>query len=489
MPSEGYTSAEFTCSYSPNLLEVSNIQVASLFGPDTVSVVNGPGAQSFIIAIAASDGNKATTSGTVFTFNVKGLQVGQTVIECKARVSQGNNTLAEIPFVTDTLTILGGTPTPTATQPAASDTPTSTPGSSTNTPTPTNIPGGSTSTPTSTRTSTATPGSDWIAYTNLKYGFRFLYPKEGQIAAGATDNFVVINLPFQPGTNLGHKYLQVDVVENADPCRSPVAASSIVTSSQTVMINGISFFQEIGAEPAAGNLYQFVAYSTLRDNVCVSLSFVLHSLNPGNFATPPAVFDYAAETAVFGQIVGTYTWLDLPTATPTGLPTETATSTPMLNGTSTQTSTATPTSTPTSTSTSSQNGTVAGQITVSKPVTVNIYDSNMILVATTESADGNFSLEVAPGNYTVVAVAPGFLSAQRTVTITTGVTDTLPPLTMLAGDLDANNVIDQFDALTIGMSYNAAVPDAADLNDDGIINVLDLELLAKNYRKTGPTPW
>ena len=49
--------------------------------------------------------------------------------------------------------------------------------------------------------------------------------------------------------------------------------------------------------------------------------------------------------------------------------------------------------------------------------------------------------------------------------------------------------IDQYDAMTIGMSYNTASPDAADLNNDGIINVLDLEILAKNYRKTGPVAW
>jgi hypothetical protein len=57
------------------------------------------------------------------------------------------------------------------------------------------------------------------------------------------------------------------------------------------------------------------------------------------------------------------------------------------------------------------------------------------------------------------------------------------------GDIDNNNVIDQFDALTIGMNYNAATPAAADLNHDGVINVLDLELLARNYRKTGPVAW
>ena len=50
-------------------------------------------------------------------------------------------------------------------------------------------------------------------------------------------------------------------------------------------------------------------------------------------------------------------------------------------------------------------------------------------------------------------------------------------------------MIDQFDALTIGMNYNSATPSAADLNNDGVINVLDLELLADNYRATGPLTW
>jgi hypothetical protein len=65
----------------------------------------------------------------------------------------------------------------------------------------------------------------------------------------------------------------------------------------------------------------------------------------------------------------------------------------------------------------------------------------------------------------------------------------MPTISLLAGDIDNNNVIDQFDALTIGMSYNMTTPAAADLNNDGVINVLDLELLARNYRKTGPVAW
>jgi hypothetical protein len=75
------------------------------------------------------------------------------------------------------------------------------------------------------------------------------------------------------------------------------------------------------------------------------------------------------------------------------------------------------------------------------------------------------------------------------VTLTPGGSTAQPSITLLAGDIDGNNVIDQFDAITIGMNYNASSPAAADLNNDGVINVLDLELLAANYRETGPTLW
>jgi hypothetical protein len=180
---------------------------------------------------------------------------------------------------------------------------------------------------TPTPTPTTTPGDDWLTFTNGAYGFQFKYPNGSQIETGGNPNFTRIRLPFQAGTNLVEKYLDVHVVEDANPCRSPVAASSIVNSSETVTINGISFLKETGGDGGVGHLHQFVAYSTLRDNDCVSLSFVLHSLNPGNFPTPPPVFDMAAESAVFGEIVSTYVWQIL---TQTPIPTATSTTSDWL---------------------------------------------------------------------------------------------------------------------------------------------------------------
>jgi carboxypeptidase family protein len=133
---------------------------------------------------------------------------------------------------------------------------------------------------------------------------------------------------------------------------------------------------------------------------------------------------------------------------------------------------------------------VNGQVNASKAVTIGLYDTENSLVASVAAnPDGTFNLEAPAGGYTIVATASGFLSAQGTVTITGGAASTMPTINLLAGDIDNNNVIDQFDAMTIGMSYNTADPVSADLNSDGVINVLDLELLAQNYRQTGPTAW
>jgi hypothetical protein len=255
------------------------------------------------------------------------------------------------------------------------------------------------------------------------------------------------------------------------------------------VINGITFLKETGEDGTAGHINKWTAYSTTRGNACVSLDFVLRAANPGVFTTPPPLYDEVAESLVFGQIVSTFQWLDGPaTSTPTPAEFPTATSfTPVESPTPTA-----PQSTPVGspTPTGLPDGTITGQVIASKPVTVSLYDAFDVLVTSvTANPDGTFSLTAPAGTYTIAASASGYLDAEGAATITGGSTSTKPTISLQAGDIDGNDVIDQFDALTIGMGYNSATPSEADLNNDGVINVLDLELLASNYRKTGPQDW
>lgn len=300
IPAGGYASAEFTCSFNPALVSISNISVAGLFGTDPVTAMSGPQGGAFIVAIAGSGGQKATTGGAVFTFDILGLQAGQTTIECTARVSKGDGVLSSVVSTGDSLTIQG----------AITETPQ----------------------PTETSEPTETP----------------------------------------------------------QPTETPV-----------------------------------------------------------------------------------------PTETP--LPTET----PEPTETPAPTETPVPTETP-----QPQDGTISGQVLAGKQVLVVLTNPDESVAGSVlANPDGTFSLTAPAGNYKIFAGAIGFLGAQGMITVTEGGAITMPSVTLLAGDIDNNNVIDQFDAMTIGMNYNASTPEAADLNGDGVINVLDLELLAQNYRASGPLAW
>lgn len=347
VPAGGYTSAEFTCTYDSSILQVSNIAVANLFGADAAAAINGPSGGSFIVAIAGSNGNRATTSGAAFTFNVTGLQAGQATIQCTVRVSQGDNVLTTLPSTSTTVTVVGAAPTATST-PTAVDTPTST------SETPVGSPTATSETPVGSPTATS-----------------------------------------------------------ETPSGSPTATSETPAGTPTST-----------SETPAGTV-------------------TATSETPAGTITP------TSETPV-GTITAT---LETPISSPT------ATALP--------------------------DGTLTGNVQADKPVTVSLYNGATLVTSVSADEDGDFSLTAPAGSYTVVATASGFLRAEGSATIP----GTKPGVTLLAGDIDGNDVIDQFDALTIGMNYNSAAPSAADLNDDGVINVLDLELLAANYRETGPLVW
>ncbi len=164
------------------------------------------------------------------------------------------------------------------------------------------------STPTPVPTVSGTDTSNWNTYQNTKYGFSFKFPP-GSVVSSQTDTSGRIYLPIlTAGTNLKEKYLDISVAENSTTCSSPLTQGYAPGSfqSQQVTINGVNFVQESGGDGAAGNFYDWVAYSTLKGTNCISLGFVLHSLNPGNFSTPPPTYDKAAESAVFSTIMSTY---------------------------------------------------------------------------------------------------------------------------------------------------------------------------------------
>ena len=255
IPAQTYTSTEFTCTYDSALVEVSNISVGPVFGPDAVSGPFGPQNGSFILAIAGSQGRKASGGGVAFTFDARGLQTGSTNIECKARVSEGQNVLQDIRSVPSTMTIAVNIPTPAAT--------------------------------------------------------------------------------------------------------------------------------------------------------------------------------------------------DLPAS-----------------------------------------ASIRGQVLASRPVTVRVDSlDDSVTATTTANLDGTFQITVPGGTYTITAFAEGFLGAQGSVTVVDGSNMSQPVVSLVAGDIDGNGVIDPFDELTIRMNYNNSTPAAADLNNDGVIDVLDLGILAGNYGRSGLKPW
>ena len=120
-----------------------------------------------------------------------------------------------------------------------------------------------------------------------------------------SDTVGQVSLPIlTAGTNLLSKYVQIHVREGVSPCNSPAVDNPI--TSENVTINSIPFLKQSGQGAAAGNRYDWTAFSTIYNNACISLAFILHSANRGNYATPPPEFDKAAESAVIDATMATY---------------------------------------------------------------------------------------------------------------------------------------------------------------------------------------
>lgn len=115
-----------------------------------------------------------------------------------------------------------------------------------------------------------------------------------------------------------------------------------------------------------------------------------------------------------------------------------------------------------------------------------------VYTGTTEIGGAFWLDDVAADTYRVNASRPGFLAATcEGVSHAAEALTTLADVTLLAGDIDSNGVIDITDAVAIGAAFGDTTPDQiADLNADVVVDVLDLILLAANFEQTSAgNPW
>lgn len=117
---------------------------------------------------------------------------------------------------------------------------------------------------------------------------------------------------------------------------------------------------------------------------------------------------------------------------------------------------------------------------------------------TVASSSGEQTQTGADGSFTIASADqltfsyPGYLSAQTDVRAqlaqSSGTPDQsimLAAVTLLAGDINADQRIDILDLAYIAKYYNSA-DSLADLNGDGVVNIMDLVLAAGNYGQAGP---
>ena len=105
---------------------------------------------------------------------------------------------------------------------------------------------------------------------------------------------------------------------------------------------------------------------------------------------------------------------------------------------------------------------------------------------------GNLTLDNLPaGSYVVKVSKLGYIdlpaTLNKTLVVNAGKTS-VGKLTLVAGDVDNNEVINLSDAVAVandwGRSGSAIVNPLADINADGKVDLLDLAIVAKNYNKT-----
>ena len=156
-----------------------------------------------------------------------------------------------------------------------------------------------------TQTPTPTPAAS--VFQNTKYNFKFTLPT-GAAVANQTDNAGRVNLQFTTGTNLSEKYIQVYVVENANPCVSPaVEAFPLLLKT----LRSTIFSSSRGQGRRAPRVI-FMIGLHIQPSGIIPVSALLSSCTRSTRETSRLPRRYLTRTlnsAVFTQIINTFNWI------------------------------------------------------------------------------------------------------------------------------------------------------------------------------------
>ena len=139
-------------------------------------------------------------------------------------------------------------------------------------------------------------------------------------------------------------------------------------------------------------------------------------------------------------------------------------------------------------------GGIAGSLTAAgarpaRGATVELAETEV-----TAGADGRFFLDgLDEGRYTVTASLPCALTAVITdVQVRARVMTVLPPSALVLGDVARNCAVDLADLTRVAARLRQPPHESetcADLDEDGIVSLLDLEIIRASYGLSCPQPW
>ncbi|HHU76180.1 MAG TPA: S8 family serine peptidase [Firmicutes bacterium] len=127
-----------------------------------------------------------------------------------------------------------------------------------------------------------------------------------------------------------------------------------------------------------------------------------------------------------------------------------------------------------------------------RETTLNFFspDTGENYLVTSLAQNGTYGIDLPLGNYTLIAACKRHLTATRDVELSKTGQLSLAPIKLHVGDLNDDNKIDLADLTILSLAYHTRPGDKnwnplADLNGDGFINNLDLNLLIQNYGMKG----